>query len=93
MGEDKVLLGEAYQAFLKELAIFELQFQRLEAVKAANYREQAQYAADSGKLDENIETMQKEMLQLKAQLEQARVERNHKGEYEVCLLMDTWSTE
>mmetsp|Transcript_35415 Transcript_35415/g.67781 ORF Transcript_35415/g.67781 Transcript_35415/m.67781 type:complete len:210 (+) Transcript_35415:72-701(+) len=90
MGEDKVLLGEAYQAFLKELAIFELQFQRLEAVKAANYREQAQYAADSGKLDENIETMQKEMLQLKAQLEQARVERNHKGEYEIMrkLCMD-----
>lgn len=74
---------EAYQHLMKELALFEQSFTRLEAVRNANQREQANYDTQATHLDHNIQDVKEDMVALKFALETARVERNHKGEYEV----------
>ncbi|KAK3281885.1 hypothetical protein CYMTET_10346 [Cymbomonas tetramitiformis] len=71
-----------YQTLLKELAVYELQIARVFSIKSANHRQQASYATLSGSLDNSIAEVQVEIKELKASLEAAREERNHKEQYE-----------
>mmetsp|Transcript_44407 Transcript_44407/g.74056 ORF Transcript_44407/g.74056 Transcript_44407/m.74056 type:complete len:202 (-) Transcript_44407:210-815(-) len=72
-----------YQTLMKELAIYELQVTRLDAMRSANYCEQGKYKSQGVELEKSLVQVQAEIEELKVTLEQAREERAHKEEYEV----------
>ncbi|KAH9560990.1 hypothetical protein CY35_06G138500 [Sphagnum magellanicum] len=71
-----------YKSFLQELATFELPLLKTKAVIEANRREQESFKNLHVELNNQIAQAQKDIEVLKVQLEEAKIERQHKEECE-----------
>jgi THO complex subunit 7 len=71
-----------YRSFLQELATFELPLLKTKAVIDANRREQDNFKELHVELNQQISQAQRDIEDLKLQLEEAKVERQHKEECE-----------
>jgi THO complex subunit 7 len=72
----------AREAWLKEIALYEFNMGRYRAVASANAREMEQYASASAAVDGEVRGTKDEIAALKADLDGARLDRQHKEEYE-----------
>lgn len=71
-----------YKSFLQELATFELPLLKTKAVVDANRREQESFKELHVELNQQISQAQRDIEDLKIQLEEAKIERQHKEECE-----------
>ncbi|KAF5841487.1 Tho complex subunit 7-domain-containing protein [Dunaliella salina] len=74
---------EAHEQFVREAAMIQLQFERMQAVADANRREQQNYIQKQQQLQAEIEQVKQDIQTKKMELEQARQVRQHNEEYEV----------
>ena len=72
----------AREAWLKEIALYEFNMGRYRAVASANAREMEQYASASAAVDGEVRGTKDEIAELKTDLDGARLDRQHKEEYE-----------
>ncbi len=72
----------AREAWLKEIALYEFNMGRYRAVASANAREMEQYASASAAVDGEVRGTKDEIAALKADLDGARLDRQHQEEYE-----------
>ena len=70
------------EAFLKELALYEFQLGRVAAVRSANAREMESYADARADVDDEVARARGDTRELRAHLDSARLDRQHKEEYE-----------
>ena len=73
----------AQAAFLKELHLFEFEVSKAKRIRNANHRELESYAKKQGAVEQKITQTTADISQLKQDLQEARVERKNKEEYDL----------
>lgn len=79
---DVAEVGKNREEFLRELAHYEFQLGRMKSVVVANKRELVSYAEAKTQVEASISATRDEIEALKVELDAARLERQHKEEYE-----------
>jgi len=82
-GEDGEAAQAAQAAFLKELHLFEFEVGKAKRIRGANQRELESYAKKQSSVEQKITQTTADIAQLKKDLQQARVERKNKEEYDL----------
>jgi predicted nucleic acid-binding Zn-ribbon protein len=80
-GEDAAAAAQA--AFLKELHLFEFEVDKAKRIRNANRRELESYAKKQGAVEQKITQTTADISQLKQDLQEARIERKNKEEYDL----------
>lgn len=82
-GGDSSTIKKAKDSFARELHMFEFEVEKTKRVRRANTRELETYEKKQQQVEQRIKQTTEDISRLRGELELARIERNHKEEYDL----------